>query len=191
MACRRLSFEEIAEQRQQTDRVYGARRHPMSVLLWNVRSAYNVGSIFRTCDAARAESVIICGYTPGPDRHGVHKTSLGAEETVPWRRYADPLEAIAAQRAEGHRIIAVELARCARSITTLTAQDMPATFLFGNELVGISDEVLAACDDAVIIPMFGHKHSLNVAVSVGIVLYRALEALGVTSMEGAAHEIAR
>ncbi len=180
MDRRRLSYSELAAERAATEQRYGPQRHPIGVLLWNVRSAYNVGSIYRTCDAARVETLLLTGYTPGPDRHRLHKTSLGAENTVPWQRYTDPLEAIANQRAARHRIIAVELVTHARCYTTLSAADFPATFVFGNELVGVSDEILAACDDAIMIPMFGTKHSLNVAVSVGIVLFRAVEVLGVT-----------
>lgn len=174
---RRLSYQELALLRAQTDHRYGQLRHPIVVVLWNVRSAYNVGSIFRTCDAVRAEQVILSGYTPTPERHGIHKTALGAERCVPWCSIADPLEAIAEQRRRGHRIYAVELAECARPHWTLDWGDMPATFVFGNELVGISEEILAECDDALVIPMFGQKHSLNVAVSVGVVLYRALEVI--------------
>ncbi|GIV53879.1 MAG: rRNA methyltransferase [Candidatus Kapaibacterium sp.] len=181
MDRRRLSYDELAAERRSTNQHYGQRRHPIGVLLWNIRSAYNVGSIFRTCDAARVEVLLLSGYTPGPDRHRVHKTSLGAEHTVPWQRYDDPHQAIAAQRHAGHRIIAVELVSNARPYTTVSADDFPATFVFGNELVGIGEDVLADCDDAIVIPMFGLKHSLNVAVSVGIVLYKAIEALGLTA----------
>jgi tRNA G18 (ribose-2'-O)-methylase SpoU len=174
---RRLSYHELAQLRAQTDLQYGPLRHPIAVLLWNVRSAYNVGSIFRTCDAVRAEQLILSGYTPTPERHGIHKTALGAEQSVPWRAIVDPFEAITEQRRRGHRIIAVELAEGARPHWTLDGHDLPATFVFGNELVEISEEILAACDDALIIPMFGQKHSLNVAVSVGVVLYRAVEVI--------------
>jgi tRNA G18 (ribose-2'-O)-methylase SpoU len=192
MESRRLSFDEIAAARAETERHYGDKRHPLGVMLWNVRSAYNVGSIFRTCDAARVEMLLLSGYTPSPDHGKVHKTSLGAERSVPWVHVADPLDAIAQQRQRGHRIIAVELARDARNYATLASSDFPATFVFGNELVGIGEEILQACDDAVIIPMFGRKHSLNVAVSVGVVLYRALDALGVlTAGESALRRTSR
>lgn len=189
---RRLTFDELATQRVRTEVMYGTRRHPISVLLWNVRSAYNVGSIFRTCDAARVEQLILTGYTPTPDRGGVHKTSLGAEKTVPWVARLEPINALAEQRNKGHRIIAVELASRARTYSSLAADDFPATFVFGNELVGISDEILAECDESIVIPMFGVKHSLNVAVSVGIVLYQVLTVLGVTqSAEASLHEAPR
>lgn len=177
---RRLSFDEIAAARAATEQQYGSRRHPIGVMLWNVRSAYNVGSIFRTCDAARVELLLLSGYTPNPQTGKIHKTSLGAEETVPWIHLPDPFEAIAYQRQRQHRIIAVELAENARSYATLQRGDFPATFVFGNELIGIRDDILEQCDEALVIPMFGKKHSLNVAVSVGIVLYRAIEALGIT-----------
>lgn len=176
---RRLSFEEIAAERAAIDQSYGNRRHPVGVMLWNVRSAYNVGSIFRTCDAARVERLILTGYTPTPDRGGVHKTALGAEQSVPWEYIQPPQDAIERQRRAGHRIIAVELVEGARSYASLTAEKFPATFVFGNELVGIDEEILACCDEAVVIPMFGVKHSLNVAISVAVVLYHALEVLGI------------
>lgn len=193
MDCfRRLSFEEIAAERAATVQSYGNRRHPIGVMLWNVRSAYNVGSIFRTCDAARVECLILTGYTPSPDRGGVHKTALGAERSVPWEYIQNPHDAINRQRVAGHRIVAVELVEGARSYTSLKPGEFPATFVFGNELVGIDEEILACCDEAVVIPMFGMKHSLNVAVSVGIMLYRALETLGFIPQSGdVAHRTAR
>jgi len=174
---RRLSYDELEAHRAETDRAFGSKRHPIAVLLWNVRSAYNVGSIFRTCDAIRAEKLLLCGFTPTPERHGIHKTALGAEQSVPWQYYASAHEAIAEQRQRGHRILAVELAHGARPHWMVDARDLPATLIFGNELVGISEEILALCDDVLVIPMFGQKHSLNVAVSVGVVLYRALEVI--------------
>jgi tRNA G18 (ribose-2'-O)-methylase SpoU len=143
-------------------------------MLSNIRSLYNVGSIFRTCDAALVAELILCGFTPHPPRKEISKTALGAVDTVPWKYYTTDAEAIDYLRQSGIKVIAVELAEHARSYNELTPMDFPCCLVFGNELVGISDEVLAQCHDAISIPMFGVKHSLNVAVAAGVAVFEAV-----------------
>ncbi|MCS7013531.1 MAG: RNA methyltransferase [Chloroherpetonaceae bacterium] len=148
-----------------------APKHPIYVLLQNIRSMWNVGSIFRTSDAACIEELIITGYTATPPRKEIEKTALGATETVKWSYCQNPIEAIAMLRAKGVKIAALEIARPSRRYDAVQLEDFPICLVVGNEVTGIDDEVLAACDFALEIPQYGTKHSLNVAVAVGIAVF--------------------
>lgn len=150
------------------------------VILENVRSALNVGSIFRTADGAGVGRILLLGYTPAPiDRFGrvqprIAKTSLGASESVPWEkieRTGEAHDAILRLRADGYAIIAIEQVTGALSLSDFEPPQRVA-YIFGNEVTGVSHELLALCDRAVEIPMQGKKESLNVAVCAGILLYR-------------------
>ena len=162
----------------------------ISVLLHNVRSAHNVGSIFRTCDAAGISRVYLTGYTPMPtDRFGrarkdIAKTALGAERSVPWKYHKNPLAVIAKLRKEGRCIVAVEQTPRSIDYRKFSAKGgsssggqsgKPAVFIFGNEVRGVSKSILNACDAVVEIPMYGKKESLNVSVAAGIVLFQAVD----------------
>ncbi len=171
---RRLSYEELCQQRLSLAELRHVPRHPIIIVLDNIRSLYNVGSIFRTADAVRAQELILCGYTPTPPRPEIEKTALGATESVPWRFQPSAVEAVLELRHRGIRVFAVELTDQSRPYDSLTPEDFPAAFVFGNEIVGIQPAVLQQCDAALAIPMYGTKHSLNVAVAAGIVLYEAL-----------------
>lgn len=146
------------------------------VILCDIRSHYNVGAIFRTCDAAGVGKVWLAGLTPSPkDRFGravpeIHKTALGAEETIPSEATTDVLATIAKLQAAGSVVVAVELAPGAVSLSDF---EVPAdvVYVLGSETEGLSAEVLAAVDQVVEIPMLGQKESLNVSVACGIVLY--------------------
>jgi tRNA G18 (ribose-2'-O)-methylase SpoU len=170
----KLSYEEILEQRLSVEEAQSVTRHPVSIMLTNVRSLYNVGSVFRSCDAARVSELILCGFTPHPPRKEIYKTALGAVDTVPWKYFKTESEAISYLREKGVKIIAVELTKEARVYDELRADDFPCCLILGNELVGIADDVLTLCDDAIMIPMHGVKHSLNVAVAAGIVAFEAV-----------------
>ncbi len=170
----KLRHDEILAQRLSIEEAHELPRHPVSVLLTNVRSLYNVGSIFRSCDAARVEELILCGFTPHPPRKEISKTALGAVDTVPHRYFKSELDAIKDLRDKGRRIIAVELTDSARAYDQLLATDFPCCLILGNELTGIDDEVLKQCDDSIMIPMFGVKHSLNVSVAAGIAMFEAV-----------------
>lgn len=156
---------------------------PVTILLDNVRSMYNVGAFFRTGDAARIEKLCLCGITSYPPKRAISKTALGAEETVAWQHSWDPLQPLREMRERGLEIAAVE--------TTVHAVDLfdwaprfPVCVVFGHEVDGIRPEVSALCDTHVRIPMLGSKHSLNVATAGGVVIYellrkyRALAAVG-------------
>jgi tRNA G18 (ribose-2'-O)-methylase SpoU len=171
---RRLLHNEILKERLTVEQAKKAKRHPVSLLLHNVRSLYNVGSIFRTCDSALCKELILCGFTPHPPRKEIEKTALGAVETVPWRFFKSTQEAIEVLKGEGNKIFALEITDRKRCYTSITKEEFPLVIIVGNELVGIDQEVLDLCDDAIEIPMFGVKHSLNVAVASGIVLFETV-----------------
>jgi 23S rRNA (guanosine2251-2'-O)-methyltransferase len=146
---------------------------PVRVLLEDIRSLYNVGAFFRTCDAAGIESLDLCGITGAPPHKEIHKTALGAEETVRWKQYPNAVVAAQELRAAGYEIAAVE--------TTLRAVDLfnwrprfPVVIAFGNEVDGLSPALSELCDTHVRIPMLGRKHSLNVATAGGVVIYELL-----------------
>ena len=148
-------------------------RLPVTILLDNIRSAYNVGSFFRTADAARVERLILCGISSTPPHKGVGKTALGAEDTVAWEHRPDALEAVRELRERGFELAVVE--------TTVHSVDIfdwvprfPVCVVFGNEVEGVGPALLGICDTHVRIPMLGRKHSLNVATAGGIMIYELL-----------------
>lgn len=143
-------------------------------MVHNVRSLYNVGSIFRTADSALASELVMSGYTPHPPRKEIEKTALGAVDSVPWKYYKEPSEAIEYLKSKKQKIIAVEITDKKRSYDTLQFEEFPMCLVLGNELAGLDNEILNLCDDAVEIPMFGVKHSLNVSVATGIALFEAI-----------------
>ena len=142
------------------------------VVLDDVRSRHNVGSIFRTADAFGVARMVLCGFTPLPPHREIEKTALGATESVPWIHVPTARDAVEALRAEGYRILALEQTVLARPLPSFVSTgDMPLALVFGNELHGVSDEVVVACDEALVIPQVGTKHSLNVAVCAGVALW--------------------
>lgn len=146
---------------------------PVTILLDNVRSLYNVGAFFRTADAARIAKLWLCGITGRPPQNAISKTALGAEETVPWEHSDDPAAAARALRAGGHEVAAIETSVHAVDLFDWTPR-FPVCVVFGHEVDGIRPEVAALCDTHVRIPMLGVKHSLNVATAGGIVMYELL-----------------
>jgi 23S rRNA (guanosine2251-2'-O)-methyltransferase len=151
----------------------GLRPIPVSILLHNVRSLYNVGAFFRSADAAGCDQLYLSGITACPPHAGIAKTALGAEETVSWEHHADPAALILRLHQQGHEIAAVE--------TSVHAADLydwqprfPVCVLFGHEVEGLAEPLLALCDTYVRIPMLGRKHSLNVATAGGVVIYELL-----------------
>lgn len=153
------------------EEIQAAKKHPVIVILDDVRSMHNVGSTFRTCDAFAIEELYLCGYTPAPPHRDIHKTALGATETVAWKNFTTTIEAVTAARAAGYKILAVEQAHGSTMLNTLNWQHEKVALVFGNEVTGVNDEVLAAADGCIEIPQWGAKHSLNISVSVGIVLW--------------------
>jgi 23S rRNA (guanosine2251-2'-O)-methyltransferase len=153
---------------------YDAIQHfPVTVLLDNLRSAFNVGSFFRTADAASIERLLLCGISSCPPHKGVLKTSLGAENTVPWEYEESAISAARRMRSRGYELAVIETG--ARSIDLFDWEPrFPVCVIFGNELDGVASDVLALCDTYVRIPMLGLKHSLNVSTAGGIVIYELL-----------------
>lgn len=165
---RKLTHRELTRLRPTPEELREMPRFPIYALLDNVRSLYNVGSIFRTADAARVARLILSGYTPTPPRPEIEKTALGATRTVPWERAADPLEAIAGLRRAGVRICLVEQAEGARPYDAVGPADLPICLIVGNEIGGVGQRIAEAADMALEIPMYGMKQSLNAAVAFGI-----------------------
>jgi tRNA G18 (ribose-2'-O)-methylase SpoU len=146
---------------------------PVSILLDNVRSLYNVGSFFRTADAAAIEKLYLCGITGRPPHKALTKTALGAEESVAWEHTWDPVSLARSLHARGFELAAIE--------TSVHAVDLfdwqprfPVCLVFGHETDGVRPELLALCDTHIRIPMLGRKHSLNVATAGGVVMYELL-----------------
>lgn len=171
---KKLLHAEILKERLTNEESHLVVRHPLSLMIVNVRSLYNVGSIFRTADSARISELILCGYTPYPPRKEIDKTALGSTESVPWSYYKTTIEAIKDIKSKGIKVIAVEITDKKRNYDSLTKSDFPLCLVLGNELTGLDDKTLSECDDAIEIPMYGVKHSLNVSVAAGIVTYEAV-----------------
>jgi 23S rRNA (guanosine2251-2'-O)-methyltransferase len=146
---------------------------PVTILLDNVRSMYNVGAFFRTGDAARIEKLCLCGITSYPPKNAITKTALGAEETVPWQHSWEPAPLLEEIRERGYEIAAVETSVHAVDLFDW-APRFPVCVVFGHEVDGIRPEVSSLCDTHVRIPMLGSKHSLNVATAGGVVIYELL-----------------
>ena len=170
---RKLGHHEIAERRHSPQELQKMERFPIFVLLDDVRSLYNVGSIFRSADGARVTKLILTGFTPPPPRKEIEKTALGATATVPWEQVRDPLTAIASLKRNGVRICLVEQTDSSRPYDTLLAADLPLCLVVGNEINGIREEIVAVADLAIDIPMYGMKQSLNAAVAFGIAAFAA------------------
>ena len=149
-----------------------ALKNPVRLVLDDVRSRHNVGSIFRTADAFGAEGIVLCGFTPRPPHREIEKTALGATVSVPWTTATSAHEAVEQLKAEGYHVVAVEQTAEATPLHTMEApQDRPLALVLGNELHGVSDAVVEAADACVVVPQQGSKHSLNVSVCTGVVLW--------------------
>ena len=146
-------------------------RHPVAVVLENVRSAHNVGAVLRTADALALAHVHLCGITPPGDHVAVFKTALGADATVPWTHHADAVALCRQLRASGHTIAALELTDAPTTVEALTASHFPLVLVVGNEVDGVSDELVALADVAIELPQWGAKHSLNASVAFGVAAY--------------------
>lgn len=146
------------------------KKQPTVIVLDNIRSLSNIGSFFRTADAFAVEAIYLCGITAKPPHREIHKTALGATETVHWKYFNSALEAVKALRSEGYLIAALEQAHNSISLHDFK-QQLPTAYIFGNEVDGVSEEVLDASDVILEIPQAGTKHSLNVSVCAGILLW--------------------
>lgn len=150
------------------------------VVLDNIRSAHNVGSIFRSADSFKADKVFLCGICSVPPSAEIHKSALGAEDSVEWEHYDRTMDAVSVLRSEGYTIISVEQTVGSVSLDRLSlAEEARYALVFGNEVDGVDQEVVDASDFSVEIPQFGTKHSLNVSVSAGIVLWQFRQLRGI------------
>lgn len=153
-------------------------KRPVVVVLDNIRSANNVGSFFRTCDAFRVEKIYLCGITAVPPNAEIRKTALGATESVAWEYAASTLDIVRMLRDEGRRVLSVEQARGSIALDKYVVSPKSSyALVFGNEVKGVSQDVIDESDNCVEIPQWGTKHSLNVSVAGGIVLWAFSEAL--------------
>ena len=160
----RLSVEEFVE----------AKKSNIIVVLDNVRSLNNIGSIFRTSDAFLIEKIYLCGITATPPHKDIHKTALGATETVDWEYMENCMEVVEKLQKKGVQVVAIEQAENAVFLNDFHPNDNTTyAFIFGNEVRGVSQKVVNQCDMVVEIPQYGTKHSLNIAVSTGVVLWDA------------------
>lgn len=167
---RKLSMAELG--RKTAEEFRQSEKMPVAVVLENIRSAYNVGSVFRTCDAFLAETIYIIGYSAKPPHKEIKKTALGAEETVTWNYFKTSAEAIAELRKKGYKIFAVEQAEGSRSLQDFEKKrGQKIAVIFGNELTGLEQQTIDLCDACIEIPQLGMKHSLNIATAAGVVLW--------------------
>ncbi|HVZ26948.1 MAG TPA: RNA methyltransferase [Sediminibacterium sp.] len=171
---RKRAMEELG--RLSVTQFRAAHKHPIVVVLDNIRSMHNVGSVFRTADAFLIAGVYLCGYTPRPPHRDIQKTALGATETVQWTYFPDTLSALLALKQEGYLIYAVEQTDQSVLLPDFQVPEHPFALVFGNEVAGVADPVLGVCDGSIEIPQFGMKHSLNISVAAGIVLWEMVRA---------------
>lgn len=165
---RKLKNEELG--RVDADTYKSIAKKPFCIMLDNVRSMNNVGSAFRTADAFLAEQIILTGITAQPPHREIHKTALGATESVDWVYYATTAEAVKALKEDGWVIVAIEQADKSMALDAFTPDpEKKYCFVFGNEVFGVDDAIIPQVDSVIEIPQFGTKHSLNISVTIGIV----------------------
>jgi 23S rRNA (guanosine2251-2'-O)-methyltransferase len=155
-------------------------KSPFIVVLDNIRSHNNIGSVFRTSDAFMVEKVLLCGITAIPPHRDIQKTALGATESVSWTYYSSTLEAVVELKKEGYIIVGVEQVEGSYELQDfIVDKGKKYAVVFGHEINGVSQEIIDLCDDCIEIPQFGTKHSFNIAVSAGIVLWELTRKIGI------------
>jgi tRNA G18 (ribose-2'-O)-methylase SpoU len=172
---RKLGMDEL--NRKSVNEFRESEKTPVVVVMDNIRSMHNVGSVFRTADAFLLRGIYLCGYTPQPPHRDIHKTALGAEETVDWQYFATTAEAVRSLKSEGYVVFAVEQTEGSVPLQEFSVGHKgPLAVVFGNEVDGVGEEALALCDGSVEIPQWGMKHSLNISIAAGIVLWELVRA---------------
>ncbi|WP_242696358.1 RNA methyltransferase [Longitalea luteola] len=167
---RKLSMDEL--NRKSVHEFKEAEKMPVVVVLDNIRSMHNVGSVFRTADAFLLRGIYLCGYTPQPPHRDIHKTALGATETVEWKYAETTVEAVQKLKADGYLVYAIEQVEKSIPLHQFDINQQAAVaVVFGNEVTGVEQEVIKLCDGCIEIPQLGMKHSLNISVAAGIVLW--------------------
>lgn len=155
-----------------------SKKMPLTVVLDNVRSLNNIGSVFRTSDAFRVDHIALCGITATPPHREIHKTALGAEESVDWSYHEKTTECVKELKAQGYRVYAVELAHDSLKLGRDQVEtDQPIALVLGNEIEGVQEEVMSLCDGFLEIPQNGTKHSLNVSCAAAIVIWELYKVL--------------
>ena len=175
---KKLSHEEISKKRSTLDTLHKVKKLPVYIVLNSIRSNYNVGSIFRTSDGAMIEKLYLCGYTPYPPKQGssggkkeILKTALGSTESVKWEYVKNPKEVILKLKSEGVKICALELTDKSIPYHHVQKEDFPLCVIIGNEITGVSQELIDLSDFSIEIPQYGIKQSLNVAVAYGVTIF--------------------
>lgn len=174
---RKLTHAEIKAQRKSLTELDNYKRNPIYILCDNIRSIFNVGAIFRTSDAAFIEKIYLTGYTPYPPRKEIEKVALGATLSVPWEYRKNSLELIQELKLKGIKIVSLEITDERKYYWEIEKKDFPLCVILGNEITGVSKELIEASDFSVEIPMLGMKQSLNVSVACGIVVYEMIKKL--------------
>lgn len=167
---RKLSMDELG--RKSVEEFRQAEKNNIIVVMDNIRSMHNVGSVFRTADAFLIEAIFLCGYTPQPPHRDIHKTALGATETVDWIYFEKTLDAVQELKSKGYKVYGIEQTEGSIMLDHFSYDHQEKIALvFGNEVEGVNDEVLKICDGCIEIPQQGMKHSLNISIAAGIVLW--------------------
>ncbi|MEI7812407.1 MAG: RNA methyltransferase [Ignavibacteria bacterium] len=168
---KKLTHDEISANRSTLETLDTVRKLPVYVLLDSIRSMYNVGSIFRTSDGAMIERLYLCGYTPYPPKKEILKTALGSTESVAWEYCRDARDTVLDLKKKGVKICALELTNKSVAYYNLTSEAFPVCLIVGNEITGVSQNLIDLCDFSIEIPQSGIKQSLNVAVAYGISIF--------------------
>lgn len=177
MQQRKLKIEEL--NRISVEEFREAEKIPLAVVLDNVRSRHNIGSVFRTGDAFRIKEILLCGITGTPPDAEIHKTALGAEDAVEWRYFEETLDAVKALEDEGYTIFSIEQAENSILLEDINLEaGKKYAVILGHEVHGVAQEVIDASDGCIEIPQYGTKHSLNVSVTAGIVIWDFFKQLG-------------
>jgi tRNA G18 (ribose-2'-O)-methylase SpoU len=171
---RKLTMDELG--RKSVADFKMANKKPIVVVMDNIRSMHNVGSVFRTSDGFLIDGICLCGFTPQPPHRDIHKTALGATETVDWVYYENTTDAVSALKERGYKVFAIEQTEGSMSLEKFKElnpelSSFPMSFVFGNEVDGVDEDVIAICDGVIEIPQWGMKHSLNISVAAAIVLW--------------------
>ena len=167
---RKLRNEEL--DRKGVEEFKLAGKTPIIIVLDNIRSLNNIGSVFRTADAFLVEKIYLCGITATPHHKDIHKTALGATESVDWEYVPETIDLVEKLKTEGCHVVSVEQAENATQLNKyIPAKDEKQVLIFGNEVKGVAQNVVSASDEILEIPQFGTKHSLNISVSVGVVVW--------------------
>lgn len=177
---RKLSMDEL--NRKTVEEFKDSQKNKIIVVLDNIRSMHNVGSVFRTCDAFLVEAILLCGFTAQPPHRDIHKTALGATDSVDWIYFEETMTAVESLIRNGYKVYGIEQVEKSISLQEIEwNKNDKIALVFGNEVEGVQVDVLKNCDDCIEIPQMGMKHSLNISVSVGIVLWEFIRKIKLIS----------